>query len=236
MIKQVFDGISERLTNSYYGYKIKAAYLAYGAEYDFCKFYICGDGIVHIYNSSMVIDGDVDTSDLEMLVEMTKPMSVEMSNDINVRMNEEYIQKHRTLFHVKSGNSNISFDEVKVDSCIRICYDILNESFENMGNFDSWYVDISHRIRHGVSDLYLFDSTTITKQFNINGFVFLSNIATAESARGCGTAKKLLYLLAERYREEGAEAYLFALDHRKSFYESIGFDSVYEDILYEMEG
>ena len=103
-----------------------------------------------------------------------------------------------------------------------------------MGDFDKWYVDISHRIRHGVSELYLYDRTTVTKSFDIDGYVFLSHIATAKSERGKETARRLLRCLAEKYNNEGKEAYLFARDHRRSFYESIGFEPVKEDILYEI--
>ncbi len=235
-MKQIFDGISERLTNSYYGYKIMAAYLAYGSEYDFCKFYSCGDGTVHIYNSSMVIDGNADMSELKILIEMLKPVSIEVSREMTLRIYDEYIAKQRTLFHAKSGIYDVDLDDVKVNSFTDECYNILNESFDNIGDFDLWYVDISHRIRHKVSDLYLFDSTTITKQFNINGFCFLSHIATARPERGKGTARKLLWYLAEKFKSEGSETYLFAFENRKTFYESIGFELVYEDIYYEMKG
>ena len=235
-MKQIYDVLPELVTKSYYGYKILSAYLAYGTEYDFCKFYSCGNGIVHIYNSSMVIDGNVDVSELNILIEMTKPITIELSSKIALRVPERYMQHHRTLFRLKTYNTDIIYDDVKVNSFTSQCYEILKESFDNMGDFDSWYVDINHRIRHQVANLYLFDNTTATQQFNINGFVFLSHIATAKVARGKGIARRLLYCLAEKYKSESCEAYLWALDHRKSFYESIGFEPVMEDILYEMEG
>jgi len=235
-MKQIYDGISELVTKTYYGYKILAAYLAYGAEYDFCRFYSCGDGIVHIYNSAMVIDGDVDVSELEMLIEMAKPATVEVSSEMALRLSSCYLQYHRTLFRFKNNETDVNYEDVNVNRFTLDCYRILNESFENMGDFDSWYVDINHRIRHQVANLYLFENTTATQQFNINGFVFLSHIATAEASRGKRTARRLLYCLAEKYKSEGSEAYLWALDHRKSFYVSIGFEPVAEDILFEMEG
>ena len=60
VIKQIYEDIPSRLTKSYYGKKIMAAYNAYGSGYDFCRFYACENpdgsfGTVHIYNSSMVI-------------------------------------------------------------------------------------------------------------------------------------------------------------------------------------
>jgi len=235
-MKQIYDGIAEFVTESYYGYKILAAYRAYGAEYDFCKFYSSGDGVVHIYNSTMVIDGNVDLSELEMLIEMTKPATVELSRFYTLQTDLAYQKHNRTMFRLKPCETDVGADAVKANNFTGECYKILSESFENMGNFENWYVDINHRIRHKVANLYLFDSTTATQQFNINGFVFLSHIATAKAARGKGTARRLLYYLAEKYESENCKAYLWALDHRKSFYESIGFEPIAEDILYEMEG
>ena len=235
-MKQIYDRIPDLVTESYYGYKILAAYRAYGAEYDFCKFYSCGEGVVHIYNSSMVIDGNVDISELEMLIEMAKPITIEVSSKTSLQFARDYLQYHRTLFRLITSENNVNNNCVNVNNFTQRCYEILKESFENMGDFESWYVDINHRIRHQIANLYLFDSTTATQQFNINGFVFLSHIATAEAARGRGTARRLLYFLAQKYISEGCEVYLWALDHRKSFYESIGFEPAGEDILYEMEG
>ena len=184
----------------------------------------------------MVIDGNVDLSELEMLIKITKPVTVEMSRLCALQDDSVYQKCNRTMFCLKPHETDVDTNDVKVNSFTDECYTILSESFENMGSFESWYVDINHRIRHKVANLYLFDSTTATQQFNINGFVFLSHIATAEAARGKGNARKLLYYLAGKYEAENCKVYLWALDHRKSFYESIGFEPVAKDILYEMKG
>lgn len=232
MIKQIFTDIAPRLTKSYYGGKILAAYRAYGAEYDFCRFYSCGEGTVHIYNSSMVIDGNIDREDIPLLIGMTKPMSIEIQSGETPDIPDIYERRHRTLFKLKKCGEAAASADIKTNADKAVCYGILKESFENMGSFEDWYVDISHRIRHGVSELFLYESTTATKQFETESFAFLSHIATAEKARGKGAARRLLYALAERYKA----AYLFALDSRRSYYEEIGFEPVYEDILYEMKG
>lgn len=236
LIKQIFEITTDDVTDSYYGRKILAAFYAYGGNYDFCKFYSCGDGIIHIYNTIMVIDGNIDFAEAEMFINMTKPVAVEIDCKTPLQLDEQYQKKHRTLFHVKSGKTDIDSNAVKANSCTEKCFEILTESFDNMLLYDDWYVDISHRIRHNVSKLYLYEGTTVTQQFNINGFIFLSHIATAESQRGRGTARKLLWLIGREAEEHGENAYLFALDHRRSFYETIGFEPVAEDILYEMKG
>lgn len=236
MIKQIFDITPEMVTDSYYGRKILAAFYAYGGDYDFCRFYSCGSGLIHAYNAGMVIDGDTDINEAEMFIRMTKPAAVEVKSNIALQLGSAYKKVHRTLFHVKSAESGINHDAVKVNSSTDKCFAVLRESFDKMLSYDDWYVDISHRIRHNVSKLYWYDSTTVTQQFNINGFIFLSHIATAPYARGMGTARKLLWLLGSEAEKHGENAYLFALDHRCSFYETIGFESVGEDILYEMKG
>ena len=235
-MKRIYSGIPERLTDSYYGKKIMAAFLAYGADYDFCKFYACGDGTVHIYNSSMVIDGSCEPEEVNILIKMAKPHNIEVSSSVALHGNEINKKLHRTLFKAVSGETDIVPEDIKANCCMEECFEILSESFENFSSFDDWYVDISHRIRHGVSELYLCGRTTVTKCFDIDRFVFVSGIATAASERGKGSARRVLRCLAKKFRKEGKEIYLFALDHRRSFYESIGFEPVGEDILYEMKG
>lgn len=237
MIRQIYYGIAERLTDSYYGRKIMAAYLSYGAGYDFCRFYACENpdgsgGIIHLYYSSMIIDGFVSSEDAETFIGMTNPMNIEVSGDTPIRA-EGFKSSRRTLFRVKTGDTDIDFGDVDVNRRIADCYVILRDSFENMGTFENWYVDISHRIRHETAELYHWGSSTVTKAFDVDGFVFLSHIATAAAERGKGSARRLLYCIAKKLESEGKSGYLFALDHRKSFYEAIGFEAVSEDYFYE---
>lgn len=236
VINQIFEVAPEIVTDSYYGRKILAAYTAYGGGYDFCRFYSCGSGVIHVYNTSMVIDGNIDCDEAGMFIDLTKPVSIEMESQKALHICGDYSAEHRTLFCVVPRKCDIDMDSVKVNSCTDKCFEILSESFDDMLSYDDWYVDISHRIRHNVSKLYLYESTTITQQFNINGFIFLSHIATAKSQRGRGTARELLRLLGNEAEKRGETAYLFARDKRYSFYKSIGFEPVYEDLLYEMKG
>ena len=240
MIKRIYEGVPERLTKSYYGKKILAAYIAYGTGHDFCKFYACEgegySGTVHIYNSSMVIDGNCDPEDILILVHMSRPITAEMSSNYTLQLPDDYERRNRTLFMAKTGETDISISDIVSNCNFEECYAILKEGFENFGKFDEWYVDISHRIRHGVAELYLWNSTTVTKCFDIDGFVFVSGIATAEKDRGKGCARRVLRCLAEKFEKEKKSMYLYALEHRKTFYESIGFVPVGEDILYEWKG
>lgn len=234
-VRQICEDPSCRLTDSYYGKKIYSAYRAYGGDFGFCRFYSCGEGTVHLYRSSMVIDGAVDAEDVTTLVQMTKPMNIEASGDTSLKL-DGYRAVRRTLFRLVPKESNGDYLNVTCYPDMKRCFEILSEGFEDMGRFDEWYVDISHRVRHGISELYLSGGTTVTKSFEVGGFVFISHIATERDARGKGSARRLLYRLAEKFEGEGKTAYLFALDRRKSFYEAIGFKPAAEDIYYQLQG
>ena len=111
-------------------------------------------------------------------------------------------------------------------------FKILDEGFD-IKEYDAWYADTSHRIRHGISETFLWNSTTVTKLFDIDDFVFLSYIATGKADRGKGRARQLLYYLCSKFEKQGKTVYLFAKDERVSFYEGIGFQPVSCDIFYE---
>lgn len=239
MIRRIFDGIEDMASDSYYGRKILAAYRSYGAKYEFCRFYSCengkgGAGLIHVYYGSMVIDGAADPSEAESFIDMIQPINVEASGNCPLNISG-YRAVPRTLFRIVPRDTEIAFDTLTENGDLTYCYKILRESFENMGSFDSWYVDISHRIRHKTAAVYLWENSTVTKAFDIGGYAFLSHIATAAEARGKGRARKMLYCIAGQLAAEGKTGYLFALEHRISFYESIGFEPAGRDLIYELD-
>ncbi len=235
MITQIFDAKYVLFSDNYYGKKIQSLVNAYGINYNFSRLYKYDSGYFHIYNSSMVIDST--SNNIEELCEyinMTKPVSVEVSSNIALQLDDNYISKDRTLFMGITHDNNISSEDIYTNSKLDNVYDILRESF-GLTEHDIWYADISHKIRHGVSNTYLYANTTVTMQFDIDGFVFVSHIATSANDRGKGIARNLLYYLCNRYNNEKKEMYLFALDERKGFYKSIGFEPCDWDNIYELK-
>lgn len=232
LIKQIFDA-DIKLSESYYGYKIRSLLNAYGTSYDFCKLYANdAGGVILIYNSTMIADGCFDENELDCFVQMLCPVTVEAPANIPLNLNGEYVQTERALFKAPKGLSCGEEIDVKQNAFISDCFSIISESF-GITEFDEWYVDIMHRIRHGASDIFLYKTTTVTKAFDINGFVFLSHIATANADRGQGNASKLIKRLCEKYENERKEVYLYSKTERFTFYQSLGFEKVYTDTVYE---
>lgn len=234
MIKRIFE-TDVRLSETYYGYKIRSLLDAYGTSYDFCKLYKNDvGGTILIYNSTMTADGSFDKNELEGFIQMLDPVTVEVSDDILLTLDDDYVRTERTLFRAPKGLSCEESLDVKCSRFIADSFPIISEAF-GINEFDEWYVDISHRIRHGISDIFLYKTTTATKAFDINGFVFLSHIATANSDRGQGNASRLLKWLCEKYEKECKEVYLYSKPERYTFYRSLGFEKILRDIVYEMK-
>jgi ribosomal protein S18 acetylase RimI-like enzyme len=99
------------------------------------------------------------------------------------------------------------------------------------GNFPveytSWMADLSHRIRHGISKVYLFDGvSTATALYETADMVFLTQVATLESARGQGIASRMLKDICTEYHRRGQSVWLVCRESKRKFYERIGFKKV----------
>lgn len=228
MISQVKNNAAS-FSDSWYGKKIQAYVNAYGLAYDFCRLYSSDKGgLMLVYNSTATIDGVFDRDELNDMIQLISPVTVECSD--NAFVPDGYNQYCKTLFKGVSCVSEIS--DLKVNTCLDDVYHILEESF-GLSEYEAWYADTSHRIRHGVSDVFLWNSTTVTKLFDIDNYVFLSHIATGTADRGKGRARQLLYHLCSKYEKQGKSVYLYAKDERVSFYEGIGFIPVSHSVFYE---
>ena len=230
MIRQITEGIPV-FSDSWYGKKIQAYVEAYGLNYDFCRLYGSDKGgMLLVYNSTVTCDGSFDNGELESFVSMLEPVDIEVSD---IGFNPEGYEKIRkTLFKGTSSESSVKADDIQINTALNDVYAVLEESF-GLNEYDIWYTDTSHRIRHGMSDVFLWNSTTVTKLFDVNDYVFLSCIATGSADRGKGRARQLLYYLCSEFEKQGKSVYLYAKDERVSFYEGIGFKPVSQSIFYE---
>lgn len=221
------------VSDSYYGRKIASYLKAYGADYDFCQFYRLDSGALMVYNSSAVIDCNAKDEELNSFINVLSPVSVEIGRADFIILPAEYQRKKRILFKFCRGITDINYSDIKINTSLNDIYAILRESF-GLTEYEAWYADIFHRIRNNTAKTFLYeDKVTATMQFCEDCFAFYSSIASAEKYRGQGYARKLLHCIAEELDNNNISGYLFALEHRVSFYKEIGFEPVDEDILFE---
>lgn len=227
------------------GRKMIAYMKAYGAGYDFCRFYKItdksGEGYMFIINSTLIICGDDSleaTDELRFFINMNLPFRVEGDCRIlhNIGLEEHYQMLNRTIFELVSDESSMSFGEeyVNFDPSLPEVYKILSEGFPNISDFSLWYTDTSHRCRHGISRVFTYRGcTTASVLFDIENEVLIGQVATKLSCRGSGYARQFLKWLAYFFNNLGKRAFLFALDVRVGFYREIGFKEIETEIVLE---
>ncbi|HNX64613.1 MAG TPA: hypothetical protein PKI60_05450 [Oscillospiraceae bacterium] len=237
MITQISDKNELIFPDNYYGNKLSSLLDAYGTGYDFCRFYKSNDCFIGILNSSMVYTGELisDIEEFETFVGLNSPSEIEMplisENAIEI---SGYNKVPRVMFEFSDGDypENMDVDE---NPKLNKTFEIVKDSFGLEKCYDLWLTDTSHRIRHGVSQIYLWEKTTAACYFVKNKIAFFGQIATATSERGKGNARKLLYWIYNKMKGEGIRATLFAQPHRTGFYKEIGFKEIYNDFLFVKE-
>ena len=255
MITETHD-ITEEVLNTleknHYSRRIKSHFLAYGVDYDFCRFYFVkenenapSDAVVSLFNASMVVSvfeghtiSENEIQELSTLVFMTKPVTVELGFDYSKKLssliNDEYNEFDRTMFEFVCKNH---IPELDVDEIPRLddVYNILSTSFPAIKNsYSLWLTDTSHRVRKGLSQSFMLNNcTSATIQYIIDGIAFVGHVATIPKERGKHHARELLYWLGERLNEDGLSVQLFARNYNVSYYTEIGFLPIFNDIVLE---
>lgn len=233
------------LLKSLSGRKMLAYMKAYGAGYDFCRFYKItdetGEGFMFIINSTLIICADDKleaTDELKFFISMNMPFRVE--GDVRILRNladcDSYQVLNRTIFELVPDEKSHKFEEEHVDFNPNLpeVYKILSEGFPNISDFSLWYTDTSHRCRHGISRVFTYrDCTTASVVFDIGDWVLIGQVATKLSCRGSGYAREFLKWLAYFFNTLGKRAFLLALDVRVSFYREIGFKEIETEIVLE---
>ena len=213
--------------------KIEALINSYGDCYDFCSYFFADGAVLSKYYGDFVIAGKIDDNNAEEIARFIQlsGFSAILCEISNGKVLEKYFD---TAGHTTFVSNIVEFSPQKAEAIdgalvknpsLDEVYEILSEAFEL--DYESWYVDASHRVRHGVSDYYVFDGkSTVCVAFDIRKNVFLSLVGTKRQERGKGTATKMLKTLCSELTSQGKKISLICLDERLDFYKNTGFVSV----------
>lgn len=96
-----------------------------------------------------------------------------------------------------------------------------SKDFPHLPSFENWYVDMSHRIRHGAARVFLSSegSSCALLTVCVPEGAILSGVATLPSCRGRSEASRLI----GRICEEGQNIFLFCRPEHESLYKRLGF-------------
>lgn len=183
--------------------RINAYYRAYGTGYDFCTFYQGDKTLALYYGGELYVHcGNFDKADKEIILTFADLLGAPaVMSDIKLSEESEklYIM---TSDKMPTAHGNIHL-KAEFTENYRTVFEILKSGFALCDNqFDDWYADTCHRVRHGVSKLIVMYSddipvATATVLFSDDKNCFLSHIAVRQDMQKNGIGKALLYSTAQ---------------------------------------
>ncbi|MGN0696525.1 MAG: GNAT family N-acetyltransferase [Oscillospiraceae bacterium] len=235
MITRAYSFDELKLSDSYYGGKIRSYAEAYGFGYDFCRFYRADGGSILINNSNGVFDGDfLPDEELDCFIRFSGITSFEAEFDIDI---EDFDRMERYFLTAPAAES-FSYNEKDLSVNCRLgeVYEILEKSFGKMER-DIWYADMSHRIRHGVSRLFLYKNSAVgSVDFEYGDMGYISDIAVSPEARGQGLAGELLGIIHAYLFTRNITGGLYAYNDMLPFYLHNGYKVTGSGSYYTLKG
>lgn len=181
--------------------RINAYYRAYGTGYDFCTFYEGDNTLALYYGGELYVHGNenADTESLLAFSDMLGARAVMSDIRLAKKSEELYIMTSDTA-PTSHGNNRL---KAEFTEDYRAVFEILKSGFALCDDqFDDWYADTCHRVRHGVSRLIVMYSgdipvATATVLYSDDNNCFLSHIAVRQDMQKSGIGKALLSSAAQ---------------------------------------
>ena len=215
--------------------KILSLFRAYGAEYDFCNFFAQKNILLAKFYGDFIIaaNGEANDEDIE---EVAGFMSVSGFGSVlcgTVIGEKLGLLLHRTplegvIMEYAGGDTAFSEKPSELDTSpsLERVYEILKTGFPELSH-DEWYVDTSHRVRHGISRVLTWkNAVTATVSFELYGVALLSLLASDRKNHIKGAAAELLRTLGAFYREKGIKTQIICRRELIPFYEKANFQLV----------
>ena len=236
MITQIDRKTAERLlkgADDVFALKIASNMQAYDG-YDFHRLY-GGQGVLigRYYNDLVIrtkgVISEETAEELSLFLRVCGFKSALCGMEIGVRLaglgwdkTEENVLLKFAGSLIPENEDMIPFEDITVDPALDEVFPIIKDGFPEVDH-DGWYTDMSHRIRHGIANVYLYGGATVTAAADMNGAVYLTLLASAKAARGTGAAKNMLRSLGLHFEKSGKEACILCREELIPFYKKAGF-------------
>lgn len=200
--------------------KIRALLVSYGLKYDFCRFYAGECGFLGELNGSFVLSesGECDYGELAEFLAFGGFAELFCSERAGERLAELLSCRLQRVNVMRFESPGIPCETV-VNPLLDDVYAILKTAFDI--EYEPWYLDMSHRIRHGVAQFRMLDGSVLAVQHDLNGEALLSQIATIPEKRGQGNARRLISAVCAELSDSAV--YVICEDGLRGFYEKLGF-------------
>lgn len=234
--------------NSPYGARIISYHTAYhGKKYDFIDFWLQRDSSKKAvcafckYYSTLIICGTpCDIEEVEEFINMISPTNIVCDNTLDFNCNY-YKLTGETMLCTEANNIECILDsEYKISKIgsnmqqLRFVYNIIfAENGENamIPDFENYFLDISHRIRHGTAKVYALTNccgdivSTASVLAVSDTAAVIGSVATDFNNRNKGYATAIVKYATEKELLKNRQVYLQREKHI-GLYEKIGYEIV----------
>ncbi|MCM1285630.1 MAG: GNAT family N-acetyltransferase [Acetobacter sp.] len=233
MIKIIENGaeLNKLCTNDLFEIRIKSLLMAYDTKYDFARFYCQYDNNFNVTAIISKLDGDYtvshnnncDFSEIEEFIRVLGYTSV-LSDDkfvYNGSFEEGIIMSC-------NKKAEIPLENCSIDEYPKLM-DLFNLDDYEEADFENWYVDVNHRIRHNCAKAYsvnvkneIVSSAMLSSIYNDSAI--LSSVKTYPEFRRMGYASKLVnYMLND---VKGTVYLMRNQNKNEEFYSKLGFKNI----------
>lgn len=210
--------------------KIRALLLAYGTKYDLCRFYVSEDVILCETDGSFVACEIGEPDDLSELADFFKFngfSEIFCSDTLGGRLSSYLKCGFQKVNLMRFCGVPVKCAELETEPPLDEVFGILSASFDI--DYEHWYVDMSHRIRHNVAKARILGSSALIIQHDLNGEALLSQIATLSSERGRGNASRLISAVCAELCN--SDVFVICDDELLPFYRKIGFEKTADKFI-----
>lgn len=210
--------------------KLQTLLAAYGTGYDFCRFYRQEESaalLACLDDSALIWSADgADWGELASCLAMARSKSL-LTEEVQGRALLPLLPgascRTGAILEKRAvcGEGGALYEAADMPA-LRAAYRLLAESFGMPGGFEAWYCDLSHRIRHGVCRVFLYDGRACATAAERGDRVLISQAAVSTECRRSGVGTALFRALEAAY--SGRELAVYSKDDgTDAFYGRLGF-------------
>ncbi|WP_270740042.1 GNAT family N-acetyltransferase [Massilioclostridium coli] len=209
--------------------KIQAHYQAYGLQYPFCSFFVAEqDAVMALIHGVLLVYAKEFQPEYNEFFQWCGAGSISMNPVEGVRL---ALAERKTGSLMVCSNpvstSGISLSNGTIEQAFQILQQTFPEEYSQQSH-DSWYCEMSHYIRHGVSKLFVTPGQATATLFCENSkLAVLNQIAVCSSLQGNGIGSQFVGSLVNHLLHEKKSVWVYSRNQRTDrFYQRLGFVTV----------
>lgn len=211
-------------------FRIQSLLRAYGTAYPFCRFYAQEESgaLLCITGDEAILDAG-EKADYPELAECLYASGVRRLSAVDPagRRLEPFLGAAASSGAVMERESPMPLpageplEHAQTMAQLRKAYDILSSCF-SLGQFDGWYCDLSHQIRHETMSVYLLENSGCAVTVSAGDRFYLNAVAVLPEFQGKGMGSRMVQAVLTE--NKGKVTAVFSRSERTDcFYKRAGF-------------